>query len=251
MKSNVSLASIRILTAKRFDVLIDELKALEDSFDNDAEFNQALEGLQLGKQVALKGIADRTIGVTLTGIGEQISAVDFEINQFFGELESETTDTGVRAAIERLRTAIEKKYELLREKINESAETEEEKARQIAGVNFQEGQALDQLGQRGLSAFDSLVDTAQFLLDNATEAEFNTRRENLINAINTFYDERLAFVNGLDLSDTDRANMQEVIRIQRQVALGAVPEMHESVIERIELERELQEQIQDLRDDAC
>ena len=48
------LASIRILTAKRFDVLIDELKALEDSFENDAEFKQALEGLQLGKQVALE-----------------------------------------------------------------------------------------------------------------------------------------------------------------------------------------------------
>ena len=52
------IASIRILTAKRFDRLIQELKDLRDSFDSDAEFNQALEGLELGKAVALKGIDD-------------------------------------------------------------------------------------------------------------------------------------------------------------------------------------------------
>ena len=97
----------------------------------------------------------------------------------------------------------------MRDKINESAETEAEKARQIAGVNFQEGQELEGLGRQGVGAFNSLVDTAQFLLDNATEAEFAQHRETLINAINTFYDERIRFIENLDLSDTDRANMQD------------------------------------------
>ena len=243
------ITSIRILTGKRFDRLIQELKDLRDSFESDAEFNQALEGLELGKAVALKGIDDRAIGVTLTQIGEQIGGVDFALTQLFEELENETTVAGVRDAITRLRTAIINKHALIRQKISESADTEEEKARQIRAVDFQEGQALEQLGQRGLGQLDSLVDTAQFLLDNATEAEFASRREALVTAINTFYDERIAFINGLDLSGTDRANMVAVADIQRNIALQAIPQMSESVRERLEMERELQDEIQDLRDE--
>ena len=104
------------------------------------------------------------------------------------------------------------------------------------------------MGEQGLGAFDSLINTAQFLLDNATEAQFSNRREALITAINTFYDERLAFINGLDLSDTDRANMLAVVDIQRNIAVEAVPQMHESVTERLRLERDLQADIADLRD---
>ena len=241
------LASIRTLTGARFDRLIQELKDLEESLDP-AEFSQALEGLQLGKQVALKGIDERGIGVTLEGIGTQISSVDSELTQLFDELGEQTTTAGVREAVERLRTAITTKYQLMRDKINASAETEEEKARQIAGVDFQEGQALEQLGERGVGQFNSLIDTAQFLLDNATEAEFGTRRQALIDAINTFYDERIAFINGLDLSDTDRTNMLAVAGIQRNIALEAVPQMHESVTERLKMEQELQDDIKDLRD---
>ena len=243
------IASIRILTGKRFDRRIQALKDLRASFESDAEFNQALEGLELGKAVALKGIEDRAIGVTLTQIGEQMGGVDFALTQLFAELDSETTRVGVTDAIARLRTAILNKHALLRQKISESADTEEEKARQMRAVDFQEGEALEQLGQRGLGQLDSLVDTAQFLLDNATEAEFASRREALVTAINTFYDERIAFINGLDVSDTDRENMLAVADIQRNIALHAIPQMSESVTERLKLEQDLQDEIQDLRDE--
>ena len=142
------------------------------------------------------------------------------------------------------------KYDLIRERIEASAESEETQAEQIAAVNVQEAQDLQRLGEQGLGAFDSLINTAQFLLDNATEAQFSNRREQLITAINTFYDERLAFINGLDLSDTDRANMLAVVDIQRNIAVEAVPQMHQSVVDRLELEKDLQADIADLRDDA-
>ena len=150
----------------------------------------------------------------------------------------------------RLRTAITTKYDLIRERIEASAENEETQAEQIAAVNVQEAGELQRLGEQGLGAFDSLINTAQFLLDNATEAQFSNRREQLITAINTFYDERLAFINGLDLSDTDRANMLAVVDIQRNIAVEAVPQMHQSVVDRLELEKDLQADIADLRDDA-
>ena len=243
------IAAIRTLTGARFDVLIQELKALEDSLDP-AIFNQALEGLTLGKAVALRGVDNQAIGVTLSGIGEQINDVDFELTQLFDDLENQTTGSGVSEAIMRLRTAIETKYQLLRDKINESAENEEDKARQIEAVDFQEGEALGRLGQQGVGALGSIVDTAQFLLDNATEAEFATRRQDLIDAIKDFYDARIEFINSQDLSDTDRANMAAVAQIQRNIALDAIPQMHESVTERLELEKDLQTKIADLRDDG-
>ena len=242
------LNAIKILTAARFDVLIQGLKDIRDSFDDAAVFDQALKGLTLGKQVALRGIDTEGIGVTLSGIGEQISDTDFEITQLFNELGEQTTAVGVNEAIGRLRTAITTKYQLMRDKINESADTEEEKAKQIVGVDFQEGQALDELGSRSLGQFRSLIDTAQFLLDNATADNFQQRRENLITAINNFYDARIRFINNQDLSDTDRVNMQAVADIQRNIALDAVPQMHASVTERLRLEQDLQNKIQDLRD---
>ena len=245
------LTSIRTLTAKRFEILIAELKAIEDSFDDPAVFAQALEGLQLGSQVALRGIDRRSADVAVGRIGTALSEADGVINDLFGELAEQTTPEGVREAIGRLRSAIQAKYFAMREKINASAESEEEKARQIAAVNIEETSALGDLNRQGVDAFSSLVDTSQFLLDNATEAEFGTRRQNLITAINTFYDERIAFINGLDLSDTDRSNMLEVARIQRQIALDAVPEMHAAVAERLEMEQRVQEQIADLRADEA
>ena len=242
------LDAIKILVAKRFEILIEELKAIEDSFDDPALFTQALTGLQLGSQVALKGIDDRSIGITLEGFTGRISETDADIASLFDDLTEQTTASGINSAVNRLRTAIQTKYDLIRERIEASAENEETQAEQIAAVNVQEAGELQRLGEQGLGAFDSLINTAQFLLDNATEAEFGTRRQALIDAINTFYDERIAFINGLDLTDTDRRNMLAVVDIQRNIAVDAIPQMHQSVTERLELERELQADIKDLRD---
>ena len=241
------LDAIKILVAKRFEILIQELKVIEDSFDDPDLFTQALTGLQLGSQVALKGIDDRSIGITLQGFTGQIGETDAEINALFDDLSEQTTASGINTAVDRLRTAITTKYDLIRESIEASADNEEEQAKQIAEVNVQKSSDLQRLGEQGLGAFDSLINTAQFLLDNATEAEFSTRREALITAINTFYDERIAFIDGLDLSDTDRENMLAVVDIQRNIALDAIPQMHESVTERLTLEKELQDDITDLR----
>ena len=231
-------------------ILIQELKAIEDSFDDPAVFAQALEGLELAGQVALRGIDDRSIGITLEGFTGRVSAIDAGINALFDDLSEQTTAAGINTAINRLRTAIQTKYELIREGIEASADSEESQAAQIAAVNVAESQDLQRLGEQGLGAFDNLINTAQFLLDNATEAQFSNRREALITAINTFYDERLAFINGLDLSDTDRANMLAVVDIQRNIAVEAVPQMHQSVVDRLELEKDLQADIADLRDDG-
>ena len=242
------LDAIKVLVARRFSILIEELKAIEDTFDDPALFRQTLEGLKLGRDVALQGIDDRSIGITLEGFTGRISETDADIAALFDDLAEQTTASGINTAVDRLRTAITTKYDLIRERIEASADSEESQAEQIAAVNVQEAQDLRRLGEQGLGAFDSLINTAQFLLDNATEGQFSTRREDLITAINTFYDERIAFVNGLDLSNTDRANMLEVVSIQRNIALNAVPQMHQSVVERLELEKELQSDIADLRD---
>ena len=244
------LDAIKILVAKRFEILIEELKAIEDSFDDPALFTQALTGLELGSQVALQGIDNRSIGITLEGFTGRIRGLDAGINALFDDLSEQTTAAGINTAVDRLRTAIEMKYDLIRGKIEASAESEETQAEQIAAVNVQEAGELQRLGEQGLGAFDSLINTAQFLLDNATEAQFSNRREALITAINTFYDERIAFINGLDLTDTDRRNMLAVVDIQRNIAVEAVPQMHQSVTDRLELEKDLQADIADLRDDA-
>ena len=244
------LDAIKILVAARFRVLIDNLHAVRASL-SDAEFGQALTGLRLGEQVALRGIDNEKIAITLSGIDTQIAGIDAEIQQAFDELDVQTTASGVSESIARLRTAIESKYDALRQKISESALGEEEKARQIADIDSKEDEAFTGLGESGLGQFRSLIDTAQFLLDNATEGEFASRRQGLIDAIKTFYDERTAFIEGQDISDTDRANLLQVANIQRDIALRAVPEMHESVRERLALEQDLADAIKDINQDVA
>ena len=129
------LDAIKILVAKRFEILIEELKAIEDSFDDPALFTQALTGLELGSQVAQRGIENRSIGITLDGFTGRISETDAEINALFDDLSEQTTASGINTAIDRLRTAIEMKYDLIRERIEASAESEETQADQIAAVN--------------------------------------------------------------------------------------------------------------------
>ena len=209
----------------------------------------ALRGLELGRDVALRGIDDRSAGVGVERIGTFIEQGDTVINDLLDDLAEQTTAFGIKDVVLRLYNATEAKYTAIRSKINASPKARQKKHDRSKPPNRQETQDLARLGSQELDAFSSLVDTARFLLDGATEAEFASRREALVTAINEFYDERLAFVNTLDLSDTDRENMREVVRIQRRVALEAIPQMHESVEERLELEKELQDDIQDLRDE--
>ena len=101
------LDAIKVLVAKRFEILIQEFKAIEDSFDDPAVFAQALEGLELGSQVALQGIDDRSIGITLEGFTGRIRETDAGINALFDDLSEQTTASGINTAIDRLRTAID------------------------------------------------------------------------------------------------------------------------------------------------
>ena len=94
------LDAIKVLVAKRFEILIEELKAIEDSFDDPAVFAQALEGLELGSQVALRGIDDRSIGITLEGFTGRISETDAGINALFDDLSEQTTASGINTAID-------------------------------------------------------------------------------------------------------------------------------------------------------
>ena len=55
------LNSIKVLVGARFDILIQELKDIEESLDPEI-FKQALKGMELGKLVTIKGIDKEIAG---------------------------------------------------------------------------------------------------------------------------------------------------------------------------------------------
>ena len=67
------LNSIKVLVGARFDILIQELKDIEESLDPEI-FKQALEGLELGKLVGIQNIG-REITTATTPVARNVAPV--------------------------------------------------------------------------------------------------------------------------------------------------------------------------------
>ena len=94
------------------------------------------------------------------------------------------------------------------------------------------------------------VSRAQFDLGNATsETDFEARRENLIAAVNAYYDAELDRINQLKLNEDELRDLREDNQLAREQALQqAETATNEFAQLRLRTEERLQDQIQDLRE---
>ena len=99
---------------------------------------------------------------------------------------------------------------------------------------------------------ENAIARARFNLTGATtEQGFNTAQRGLITAIDAYYDNELARINELDLSETELQNFREDNQLKRDQALRrATTAENHFQSDRLDMEKETQDNIQDLRDDA-
>ena len=99
------LNSIKVLVGARFDILIQELKDIEESLDPEI-FKQALEGLELGKLVGIQNI-DREITTATTPVAPRasVSRVTTEIRNIALETAERQTHF-IDGTLDNLRTSL-------------------------------------------------------------------------------------------------------------------------------------------------
>ena len=120
------------------------------------------------------------------------------------------------------------------------------------GIQKRASQNRSNLAQNRSNLAQNRRNRSQFSLNTATsESEFETRRGDLITAINTYYDAELERINGLKLSEAELQDLREDNTLAREQALrSAETATNRFAEERISAEMRLQDEIADLRDDS-
>ena len=106
------LDAIRVLTASRFDVLIDELNAIKDTLTED-QFSQALKGLELGKQVALENIDTEKFDAISTEAASQVDFINGSIENLRLSLQLTTDPAETQAILDAIKVLVGSRFDVL------------------------------------------------------------------------------------------------------------------------------------------
>ena len=141
------LDAIKILTAKRFDILIQELKDIRENFDDDAQFSQALTGLELGKQLALENIDTEKFNTISTEARKQVDFINTDIENLRLAFQLADDPTERQQILDAIKILISARFDVLRdelEKIRKNLKPGEYK-QALKGFNLAEQVALNNI----------------------------------------------------------------------------------------------------------
>ena len=251
------LDAIKVLVGARFDVLIDELKALESTLDP-AQFQQALTGLQLGRQVAIKGIDSESLGNTISQINTGADLISNQIDGLSDEIRNSDDPAEIQSLVVDLRGAIQERHRLQREVLQKQLDAEQitidQYNAELGSLNRQESSALIGADRLASDEISNLRTTANNLIQNAiergeyrlgratSEQDFENIRTDLLQLTNQYYDNELERINGLMLSEQELQNSREDNALKRIRAVTRIEELeNQFAADQLRRERERQD----------
>ena len=247
--------------------------------------NTSISQLNIDESGALEQNSDAQLANALSQHNTDIENINTATGVLQDQIRNSDDPANIAQLTIDLRTAIEQKYALQRQILQAQLDAQEitiaQFEAQLGGLNVQEGQTLSGADALAGAETDNLARTTNNLLQNAiqraefrssgatSEQGFETRRQELITAINEFYDAEEQRISQLSLSEAELQNLREDNTLARQLALGRVmttenrfttdriraEETAQAEIERlrdeaIEREERRQQEIQDLKDEA-
>ena len=137
-------------------MLIQELKDLESSMDA-AEFEQALEGLELGKQVALDAIDTEKFGIISAEAQRQVGLINGAIENLRLSLQLADDPNEMQSILEAIKKLTRGRFAILRKELEDIRETlsPEEYQQALEGLNLGEQLAIEQLDTEKFSAISA------------------------------------------------------------------------------------------------
>ena len=245
--------------------------ALQAQFDAGeitvAALNTSISQLNIDESTALEQNSDAQLANALSQHNTDIENINTATGVLQDQIRSSDDPANIAQLTTDLRTAIEQKYALQRQILQAQLDAQEitiaQFEAQLRGLNVQEGQALsganalagaetDNLARTTNNLLQNAIQRAEFRLSGATsEQGFETRRQELITAINEFYDAEEQRISQLSLSEAALQNLREDNTLARQLTLGRVMKTENRfTTERIRAEETAQAEIERLRDEA-
>ena len=247
--------------------------------------NTSISQLNIDESTALEQNSDAQLANALSQHNTDIENINTATGVLQDQIRSSDDPANIAQLTTDLRTAIEQKYALQRQILQAQLDAQEitiaQFGAQLSGLNVQESRALagadtlagaetDNLARTTNNLLQNAIQRTEFRLSGATsEQGFETRRQELITAINEFYDAEEQRISQLSLSEAELQNLREDNTLARQLAIGRVmttenrfttdriraEETAQAEIERlrdeaIEREERRQQEIQDLKDEA-
>ena len=232
-----------------------------------AALNTSISQLNIDESTALEQNSDAQLANALSQHNTDIENINTATGVLQDQIRSSDDPANIAQLTTDLRTAIEQKYALQRQILQAQLDAQEitiaQFEAQLRGLNVQEGQALsganalagaetDNLARTTNNLLQNAIQRAEFRLSGATsEQGFETRRQELITAINEFYDAEEQRISQLSLSEAELQNLREDNTLARQLALGRVMTTENRfTTERIRAEETAQAEIERIRDEA-
>ena len=232
-----------------------------------AALNTSISQLNIDESTALEQNSDAQLANALSQHNTDIENINTATGVLQDQIRNSDDPANIAQLTTDLRTAIEQKYALQRQILQAQLDAQEitiaQFEAQLRGLNVQEGQALsganalagaetDNLARTTNNLLQNAIQRAEFRLSGATsEQGFETRRQELITAINEFYDAEEQRISQLSLSEAELQNLREDNTLARQLTLGRVMKTENRfTTERIRAEETAQAEIERLRDEA-
>ena len=229
--------------------------------------NTSISQLNIDESTALEQNSDAQLANALSQHNTDIENINTATGVLQDQIRSSDDPANIAQLTIDLRTAIEQKYALQRQILQAQLDAQEitiaQFEAQLRGLNVQEGQALsganalagaetDNLARTTNNLLQNAIQRAEFRLSGATsEQGFETRRQELITAINEFYDAEEQRISQLSLSEAELQNLREDNTLARQLTLGRVMKTENRfTTERIRAEETAQAEIERIRDEA-
>ena len=229
--------------------------------------NTGIAQLNIDESGALEQNSDAQLATALSQHNTDIENINTATGVLQDQIRNSDDPANIAQLTTDLRTAIEQKYALQRQILQAQLDAQEitiaQFEAQLGGLNVQEGQALagadalagaetDNLARTTNNLLQNAIQRAEFRLSGATsEQGFETRRQELITAINEFYDAEEQRISQLSLSEAELQNLREDNTLARQLAIGRVMTTENRfATDRIRAEETAQAEIERLRDEA-
>ena len=232
-----------------------------------AALNTSISQLNIDESGALEQNSDAQLANALSQHNTDIENINTATGVLQDQIRNSDDPANIAQLTIDLRTAIEQKYALQRQILQAQLDAQEitiaQFEAQLGGLNVQEGQALsgadalagaetDNLARTTNNLLQNAIQRAEFRLSGATsEQGFETRRQELITAINEFYDAEEQRISQLSLSEAELQNLREDNTLARQLAIGRVMTTENRfATDRIRAEETAHAEIERLRDEA-
>ena len=229
--------------------------------------NTSISQLNIDESGALEQNSDAQLANALSQHNTDIENINTATGVLQDQIRNSDDPANIAQLTTDLRTAIEQKYALQRQILQAQLDAQEitiaQFEAQLRGLNVQESRALagadalagaetDNLARITNNLLQNAIQRTEFRLSGATsEQGFETRRQELITAINEFYDAEEQRISQLSLSEAELQNLREDNTLARQLAIGRVMTTENRfTTERIRAEETAQAEIERIRDEA-